>query len=140
MKTNIFTTKCLEAFKFLVDEFNFELMETKGDLAYSHVTYHNKTLSLGITIYYEYGENYVYVNLFKSIDGALPQWNDRVNQIDLNSFVPANFPPCNLPIVYPQMYSEADLANVLKSHGDALRQYGKKILNGDVSIFSKNRH
>lgn len=135
-----------ERFAFLEDDFGCEMICSKLKSWGYDIQYKNKTT--GISIVYEFRENYIFIYLHKLIDEKIEKIPRLINDytklsgFSLDDIVNLKNPTDLMKPGYAygeksKYDGEKGWELYISKFADNLKRYGKDILKGDFSIFPK---
>lgn len=142
--TTLFVSLVKKNFKFLEKEFGFFVFKVEDEIWGEAVTYINKTTA--ITISLEERDGGIFLELYKLIDGCMPEKPITITQkTKLHSFEFENLlllraPSLQLehPFIDDLVFKpgkEKVIGKVLKQCADALKMYAIDVLRGDFTVF-----
>lgn len=132
-----------EEFDFLEREFDYEVVEAKETSSGGEVRYINRDAGVGVKLLYEFASAFVFVFIYRLVDGEfcdnpLPVDNDtEINCFDFNDYLEGErkMKPAYEYGENSDYYDPKDgLRNFTKEFAGRLRNEGKAILTGDLSV------
>lgn len=145
MATKDFDIIAKEQFSFLESEYNFRLSKCeKEDWGYELIYLNNTT---GVKITYEYREAYIFIMLYKLIDGNLKENPRNIEDstilygYSLDDMIILRNPDDLIKPTYEydeqsKYFKENDgLSLYADAFSDNLKTYAKDVLNGDFTVF-----
>lgn len=116
----------LENFKFLIQDYSFEILNQKEANFGFKIEYSNGIIR--INLYYDYRDNFFYFKIIKGINTSYPNDNDNENIKVFYDIVDKY----NLGIDYSSLQPTSDqYIDALKLNAKLLKEHGGKILNGE---------
>lgn len=137
---NAFFKLSAENFQFLVDELGFRRGAKKSEGGLYSARYENEKTAVEIGL--EWKEQYVYVELFRLINGQIKE-NPIIIRADseltvhnLEDLIAIRAPKMTLGTKYfGKLITVESLAHVLSHYARALRELGGDVLEGDFTVF-----
>lgn len=132
-----------EEFKFLEQDFGYEVVEAKDKSDGGVVKFINRDAGIGVKLLYEFASAFVFVFIYRLVDGdfrdnPLPIGNDTdINCFDFNDCLEgeSKMKPAYEYGEHSNYYDSQDgLRNFTKEFAKRLRSEGQAILKGDLTI------
>ena len=138
-----FINICPKIFHFLEENFDFIIAEIKRDRFGAEIIY--KNLTTGIKIRFEPREFYVFITLYRLINGNLPVYkdlkeydSDLTNRFDFDDLIDFRMPfLLSIEQKSSNSFTQADLEKILSRNSYNLQLYCKDILKGDFQVFTE---
>jgi len=137
---NAFFKISAEKFQFLVDEFGFRRGAQKSESGLYRVLYENETTAVEIGM--EWQEQYVYVELFRLINGEIKEnpimigHDSELAVFNLEDLLGIRAPKMTLdPEYFGTRITLGSLDHVLGHYARSLKEVGKDVLHGDFTVF-----
>lgn len=139
---NAFFKLSSEKIQYLVDEFGFRRGPNRSEGGLYRVLYESETTAVEIGL--EWKEQYVYVELFRLINGKIKE-NPIVIRPDsehavhnLEDLIAIRAPKMTLGAEYfGKPITVESLEYILSHHARALKELGRDALQGDFTVFSE---
>jgi len=132
----------IEKFRFLVDEFGFGNPKKRVSGGLYRVIYQSRTTAVEIGL--EWREQYIYVELFRLIDGKIKENpiivrpESKLYEFNLEDLLASRAPHYKLsPNYFNKPLNIESVQYVLTHYANALREFAKDVLQGDFSVFSE---
>ncbi len=138
---NIFEKLCRKVFKFLEDEFDFEIVTSERDSFGSYITYQNSTT--GIRFSLEPKEGGMFILLSRLIDGKIPDYpifvgsGTPLNSFYLDDLISLRAQSLKVEQEIEELFNPNGLERVLVQYANILQQYAIDILKGDFQVFTE---
>ena len=137
---NAFLQLSSEQFQYLVDEFGFRRGPKRSEGGLYRVLY--ESAKTAVEIGFEWNEQYVYVELFRLINGKIQenpiviQANSELTVHNLEDLIGIRAPKMMLgPDYFGKPITVASLDHVLSHYARALKELGGDLLQGDFTVF-----
>jgi Uncharacterized protein conserved in bacteria (DUF2188). len=143
----------IEKFRFLVDQFGFGNPKKRVGGGLYRVIYQSRSTAVEIGL--EWREQYIYVELFRLIDGKIKENpiiirpESKLNEFNLEDLLAIRAPHYKLspnyfdkpyklsPNYFNKSLSLESVQYVLIHYATVLREFAKDVLQGDFSVFSE---
>ncbi|UOG32738.1 hypothetical protein [Leptospira noguchii] len=147
MKRPSFDVLIKKYFKFLELDYKFHFVKSKKESWGYEILYLNETT--GVKIVYEYREAYIFIFLYRLIDGKLIEdpgeivQNTKLNSFSLGDIVNIRNPSALLKATYeyPEnskyFNKEKGWEMYVSDFAENLKNYANDVLNGNFEIFVK---
>jgi hypothetical protein len=139
---NAFFQLSSDKFQYLVDELGFRRGPKRSEGGLYRVLYESETTA--VEIGFEWNEQYVYVELFRLINGKIQenpiviQPNSEVTVHNLEDLIAIRSPKMTLGTEYfGKPITVESLEHVLSHYARALRELGGDVLQGDFTVFNE---
>lgn len=129
-----------EKFQYLVDEFGFRKGAKRSEGGLHRLLYENK--ETGVEIGFEWNEQYVYVELFRLIDGRIKENpiiirpDSELTVHNLEDLIGIRAPKMMLgPEYFGEPITVESLGHILNHYAGALKELGGDVLQGNFTVF-----
>jgi len=149
MASKDFNLIAMKQFKFLEFDYGFQLVKSvKEDWGYELIYLNNTT---GVKIIYEFREAYIFIILYKLVDGKLIENPKSIDEntvlygFGLDDIIGLRFPQALIKPAY--QYGEESkyydkkkgLTLYVTAFSDNLKEYASDVLEGDFKIFHETQ-
>lgn len=138
---NTFIKLCKEIFKFLEEDFDFEIKSIEQDIYGSYITYKNTTTAIRIS--FEPREGGMFILLSRLIEDKTPPYPVSIISLtDIYSFylddlLSIRAPSQKIVQEIEKLLFYDELENVMRQYAEVLKKYAGDILKGDFQVFGQ---
>ena len=128
-----------DAFRFLVEDLNFEKWSEVSDDVHVETTYRKKATAVKVGL--EWRDRYLYVEFFDATgEQTLPNIFKQRRRFNFDDLLTIRSPTA-IPIAvdYDDALRAANVRHLLNEYAAAIRSYGTDLLDGDWSIYPQIR-